>query len=347
MSPAFIFATCNPGSESALKAEMREAHGAALAPAFMRPGLVTWKDARVTRAVGGGPLPVFAHVMGASLGMAGTEADLPAVVAAAGRGPIRLHVFPRVLPENGLTSEEWDALDRRRGGISARLQAAGAQVQESAAPEAGDRVLDVILGDAEEPLFAGIHTHDRWCHPCAGALPRVVLPPDAPSRAWLKMEQALAFAGRAGATALRGSTVVELGSAPGGASLALMQHGARVFGVDTARMDARVLEFAGEHGAGFVHIAASAGEVAKIPLPSRVDMLVSDMNLAPPVALRYIERVQHRVGARVLILTLKMNDRAMQARIPAFLDQIRRFAPGEVRVTQLPANRTEITVFAG
>jgi hypothetical protein len=70
------------------------------------------------------------------------------------------------------------------------------------------------------------------------------------------------------------------------------------------------------------------------------------MNLAPPVALRYIERLQRRVRARTLILTLKINDAKMQAQIPAFLDRVRKLTPGEVIATQLPSNRKEITILS-
>lgn len=347
MTPRFLFATCNPGSESALKAEMQARHGGALTPAFMRPGLVTWKILRESPDILSGPMPVFAHVTGISLGMARCDEDIPALASPAISQRLCLHVFPRAAPENGFSDEDWQALDQRRAGITPALASAGMSVAPTSTPRDGDTVLDVVLGEPSEPALVGTHVHDRWHHPCAGAMPRAILPPDAPSRAWLKMEQALAFGGLDGPTSLRDQTAVELGSAPGGSSLALMQHGAKVFGVDTGHMDASISNFASPSGGTFVHIAASSGDLARMPLPLEVDLLVSDMNLAPPVALRYIERIQKRVRARRLILTLKINDREMQSRIPEMLARLRSFAPGEVRATQLPANRREITVVAG
>ena len=53
-----------------------------------------------------------------------------------------------------------------------------------------------------------------------------------------------------------------------------------------------------------------------------------------------------RDARRTLLLTLKINDAKMQAQIPAFLDRVRKFAPGEPVATQLPANRKEITILA-
>lgn len=347
MQSRFLFATCNAGSESALKAEMKSRHGGTLTPAFMRPGLVTWKVLDGHPEAPRGPPPVFAHVTGDSLGMAKDDEDIPPLASSLGAGSLCLHVFPRVLPDDGLTAEHLRSLDKRRAGIASVLAAAGVEIAASDTPRGGDTVLDVILGEGAEPAFIGTHVHDRWHHRSAGALSRALLPPGAPSRAWLKMEQALDFLGLSGPASLCGRTVMELGSAPGGASLALLQHGAKVFGVDTGRMDAGVLNYSGARGTAFVHIAASAGDLARIPLPCDVDILVSDMNLAPPVALRYIERIQKRARARELILTLKINDREMEAGIAGFLERLRSFAPGEVRASQLPANRKEITVFAG
>ena len=344
-APAFLFATCNPGWETALKAEMRSRHGELLAPAFLRPGLVTWKAKGALPADSRAPLPVFAHVSGFSLGMAKTSADLPALLGGLESPPDRLHVFPRVLPENGFTAAEWEAIDLRRAEIESVLRDAGHDLDPSP-PRKGDLVLDVILGDEGEALFAGWHHHTRHHRHFAGGMPRAILPNDAPSRAWLKMEQGLHCAELGAPDSLVGKTALELGSAPGGGSLSLLSHGAKVIGVDTGDMDARVLGYENASGAAFTHFAISAGEVRVEDLPPRVDLLASDMNLAPPVALRYIERLQRRVRARTLLLTLKINDAKMQAQIPAFLDRVRKFAPGEPVATQLPANRKEITILA-
>jgi 23S rRNA (cytidine2498-2'-O)-methyltransferase len=334
-TPSFIFATCNPGSEPSLKAEFKAAHGDALLPAFMRPGLITWKvlreDVRLRSEY------VFAHVAGHSLGIARDENEISNLLAKLERKPVHTHYIPRAFPENGWSQSEWLSFDQRGAGIAARLNAQYPCPPAKLKP--GDLILDVVIGDADEPAFLGAHIHPM----VARLIPRVTLPEDAPSRAWLKMEQALAFAGLDGVGRLSGKTALELGSAPGGASWSLLRRGMKVVGVDTAAMDMRVMDFTSDDGAGFMHISASAGDLAKVALPP-VDVLVSDMNLAPPVALKYIERLHHRVKAASLVLTLKMNDREMESKIPAFLAQISAFAKGTVRAAQLPANRREITV---
>ena len=345
ISPSFLFATCNPGWESALKAEMRTRHGETITPAFLRPGLVTWKVREGAVPSPGGPLPVLAHVSGSSLGMAKTLEELPEIASRCGTMPDRVHIFPRVLPENGFTAEEWVAIDSRSEEIAAVLRESGLNVDFSP-PHHGDQILDVIFGDEDETLFVGWHRQDRFRPPFPGGMPRVILPDDAPSRAWLKMEQGLHYAGLGDPGSLAGKTALELGCAPGGGSFSLLTHGAKVIGVDTGDMDGRVLAFSDGKGAAFSHFAISAGELRIEDLPRRVDLLASDMNLAPPVALRYIERLQRRVRARTLILTLKINDAKMQAQIPAFLDRVRKLTPGEVIATQLPSNRKETTILS-
>ena len=67
----------------------------------------------------------------------------------------------------------------------------------------------------------------------------LALPPDAVSRAWLKMEEAIALVATAD-TAWR-TRCAEIGSAPGGASQALLARGMEVIGIDPAEMAPAVL----------------------------------------------------------------------------------------------------------
>ena len=65
------------------------------------------------------------------------------------------------------------------------------------------------------------------------------LPQDAVSRAWLKMEEALRWSQL---PIPRGARVADIGSAPGGASQALLAHGLLVTGIDPAEMAPSVLK---------------------------------------------------------------------------------------------------------
>ena len=155
------------------------------------------------------------------------------------------------------------------------------------------------------------------------------------------MEQALTWLGLDGAESLKGQTALELGSAPGGASWALLQRGMKVIGLDTGSMDARVLAHP-----NYSHLSIPAGEVSLRALPQQVDLLASDMNLHPGLAIKYVEYLARQLYPRYLVLTLKMNNAQVESEIPALLQQVRRFAPGEVYARQLPSNRSEITVIS-
>ncbi len=144
------------------------------------------------------------------------------------------------------------------------------------------------------------------------------------TRTWLKMEQALIWAGWDGPHALKGKTVLELGSSPGGASYSLLQHGAHVVGVDSGVMSPVVLDFPGP--GRFTHMDMSAGDLAEVPLPANVKLLVADMRISPPQMLRHLERIQARVHAPAMLLTMKINNEAMERSMDHFIGMLRRFA---------------------
>ena len=326
----FVFATCRAGWESSLKREVAARHGKLLTPAFMRPQLITWKSQT--------PLPAefelaaaFAPVSGFSIGMARSAEEVAQCVSEAGLQACELHVFPRVIAEDGVTPEAWQRMDQ--------IKAAVEQVCPLS-PEA-DNVIDLIIGAEGEPWFVGTHRRSPAAHPHPGSVPRIILPTEVPSRAWLKMEQSLAWLQLDAPEALSGKSALELGCAPGGAAWALLQRGMKVIGVDTGAMDDRVLTHP-----RYDHIGLSAGEVPFDYLPERVDLLVSDMNLAPDVALRLMEPFYDRLKPQWLIITMKMNDAGVEAQLPSLIDRVRSFATGQVYAKQLHANRREVTVIS-
>jgi len=344
----FVFAVCRDGSEKALKANVKALHGDLLTPAYMRPQLITWKATR--------PLGLdftldspFARASGLSLGNGATDEAIVEAAAAVRGEKLHLHVYPREHPEDGLATEDWQVIEGRRDRLEVAFTKAGFEIRsEDELPAIGDLVLDVILEDKVKPnALVGAHKHTEQSHPLPGALPTIMLPPEAPSRAYLKMEQAIVFAGLDAPGKMRNLAALELGCAPGGATLALLRRGVRVCGVDPGPMDARVLSYAQSSGTSFTHLKLPVGDLHNVELPGRMNLLITDMNLAPPVVIHYLESVQRRVRASVMMVTLKLNDKAMETRLPDFLERLRRFAPLPFRVTQLPANRSEICVIAG
>lgn len=342
----FVFATCNAGSADSLKAEVARLHGPLLTPAFMRPQLITWK-CRDALTPAFDLKSVFARVSGLSLGLCKSHADIARAAAGAlGAAAFHLHCFPREVSEDGVPDEVWQRMDALREGVVRALRDAGLEVHEPRVPKDGEWVLDLIFDTERDDCLSGMHRHWPTRHPLPGGLARVVLPADAPSRAFLKIEQALAWQGLDAGDALTNMRALELGCAPGGGTYALLRRGVSVTGVDTGVMDERVVNFTGPSGARLTHLPVSVGALAQRPLPEGIDLLLSDMNLAPPFILKHVEAVQKRVRARMLLITLKLNDREMESRLPEFLSQFSRFAPGPVRATQLQANRREVCLFS-
>jgi hypothetical protein len=105
-----------------------------------------------------------------------------------------------------------------------------------------------------------------------------------------------------------------------------------------------VLAYRGARGNHFVHHSKPAAEVQRGELPRRFEWLLSDMNLAPMVALRYVERyvaLAHG-GLRGAFLTLKINDDGIFEALPVLMERIAKLGAREVRYTQLPSHRSEV-----
>jgi 23S rRNA (cytidine2498-2'-O)-methyltransferase len=342
---AFVFAICQPAANAWLKADVARLHPG-LKLAFSRPGLVTFR-AEGSRAASFTLASPFARLSGLSLGRAASPPEVVALLESAHLpSQLRLHVFERDPRDPERFEEEPSVLGSRARAVEAALRnAAPGRFHALAPAELGDLVLDVVLapaGEPEEPWLVGLHEHtaERSAYP--GGPRRIQPPPEAPSRAFAKLEEAADWARLA---LVPGQLAVELGSAPGGVSLALLLRGLEVVGVDSGEMDPRVLGFAGACGNRFTHLRMAAGAVKSDDLPPRVDWLLTDMNIAPPVALRYVRRlVAMRPPACGLICTLKLNDERMRDALPQLLDKVRQLGLGEPRALQLPSNRSEVTV---
>lgn len=326
---SFVFATCQVGFEAALKADVLRTHPQ-LRLAFSRPGLLTFKgddglDAEVAR------LSPWARVCGSSLTRVDPGADLLASIPA---DIARVHVFAR------------DASGREGGESVARAQAllAGQRFELGRRASIGERVADVIVSPGEATLI-GVHRHGPLRSPWPGGDYPVEVPANAPSRAYAKLEQALAWAEL---PLRRGQRAVEIGSAPGGAAYALLRRGVAVWGVDSAAMDPAALAYEGPAGARLHHVVSTLAGVRWEALPRSVDWLLCDVHLAPPVALHGLARLvpAFRRSLRGAVLTLKMNDPQMRSGLPTWIERIRALGFSRVEVAHLPANRNELCAVA-
>jgi 23S rRNA (cytidine2498-2'-O)-methyltransferase len=322
----FVVVTCALGLERLAKPDLA-ARWPAWRLAFSRPGMITFKTDAAVDPAAPAPTP-FARVWARSLGR---DED----PAAAAGGPIdRVHVFAR---------------DPDADGAAEAIAAADVEVLPGVArgpAAAGDRVLDVIVAPGEQS-WRGVHVHAAWRSPHPGGAIPIEVPAEAPSRAYAKLEEAIAWAHPAlpiGA----GDTALEIGSAPGGAALALVRRGVTVIGVDSGAMDPNVLAYRHGNGARVEHLAIKVGALRWEQLPERVDWLLVDVNLAPQVALHEIARLMPRLRPtlRGAVLTLKLNDLAVAAELPALVARIHALGFAAVHLTHLPANRQELCAVA-
>ncbi len=292
--PDFAFATCLPGLEPAVKRDVLRARPE-LRLAYSRPGLVTFKSDRAIGADDARGTP-FARVWGRSLGPA-RDPDAAAHQLAF-LGVQRVHVFARD-PDAAVDVAPWERAIAMSTG--------------PAAP--GELVADVMIA-ADEPAWLGLHraSDDQPAH-AGGAIP-VDVPADAPSRAYAKLDEAIAWARLPIAA---GDVALDIGSAPGGAALALARRGVDTWCVDAAELAPQVRALPNVH-----HLAITIGALRFEQLPARVDWLLVDMNVAPQIAVHEVLRFAPRLAPtlRGAVITLKLNDWDVVDELPALAQRI-------------------------
>lgn len=342
--PTFVWLTHQPASAAWLKRELATRRPD-LRFAFSRPGLTTFKvsDEHADAPI----LSSFARAHGRSLGRAANAADVKDIaekLASGHKRLLRLHVFERD-PDRPADERDPAVAGTRASTIERELrELCGSLFHDNVQAEHDDLVLDVICAAAEHPddgLLVGWHRHSRAHGPFPGGVSHIWVPSTAPSRAWAKIEESIRWSGLVPKT---GQTAVEIGSSPGGASFALLERGLTVHGVDPGVMAPQVLNYVGRKGNRFVHHAMPAAAVDRRSLPQQFQWLASDVNLAPMVALKYVERfvaLAHG-GLKGAFITLKLNDDGVFAALPSLATRIDRLGAREVRYVQLPSHRSEI-----
>ncbi len=327
----FVFASCASDYVAHVKEDVSR-DLPALRLAYSRPGFLTFKiDDDVPPEV---PRPSpWARVWGSSLGRVRRPDDALALLPADAR---RLHVW-------GLAELDGDEAPVAQAETTLR-EAAPERFEAEPRARAGELVVDVIVA-ADGAWLVGLHRHGPGRSPFPGGDLPVEVPADAPSRAFAKIEQAIAWADLPVAG---GHVAVEIGSAPGGAAYALARRGVSVWGVDPGAMAPHVLAYVGPGGARVHHVQETLAGVRWEMLPRAVDWLLLDVNLAPPVALHGLTRLvpAWRKRLRGAVLTLKMNDAIVRRGVATWLERVAALGFRDVLVTHLPANHAELCVIA-
>jgi 23S rRNA (cytidine2498-2'-O)-methyltransferase len=348
----FVFMTCRPGADAALKQEVARTE-----PdwrlAFSRPGFATFKS------VGAAPIDdqalaernwVFARTQGVSLGkVTGEEMSSLARQVWQFAGDTAygdVHVWERSAHPND------DAASTRlvsplAAEIETAIRAAAPISCDNLRKPVGDkrrpaprraRVFDVVVVEPNE-WWIGYHRvvtpPQRWP---GGAIP-VRTPEHAVSRAYTKMAEALAWSGL---PIEKDDECVELGCAPGGASQALLDRGLYVTGIDPAEVDPILLEHP-----RFRHLRKRSKEVRRSEYLG-VRWLAADMNLAPNYTLDAVEAiVSHAdVHIRGMVLTLKLADWSHAERLAEYAARVHGWGYRDVRMRQLASGGQEVCLVA-
>lgn len=328
----YAFVVTRTGCEALLKREAARTRPA-FRPAFSRKGLQTFRvpEEETLETLSRWPV-VFGRVRGLALGRLEDLADLERQVLEAvtpwrGRGPIRLHVFDRDGDDPRDDRRPFEDLART---LQERLRRAAppGTFHPEAPARVEDLVLDLVVTGPGEALI-GLHRHhgDRSPHP--GARPPLSPPEAPPSRAWWKLEEALLCTGL---HPRPGEKAVDIGCSPGGASLALLQRGLLVWGVDPTPVDPSLFRRPGP--GRFTHLQRPVQAVHPGDLPRDLQWMVVDINEGPDRVLPEVRRLVRGQRLRGLLVTVKANRLEVADRIPDIEAALRDLGFREVRLFQ-------------
>lgn len=315
----FVFALTNPGSEKALKLEI-ETQALDWRPSYQRRGFVTFKT-QGKFSLGSLDQPLAcARRLCLSLGKCATREEALALI------------------EPGITIHEARYQDRKMQGVPA----AGVR------PAIGELIGTVVeLGEGE--FWAGLHRHAPFLSPDPAGDSGIEMPTRSPSRAWLKLEEARRFFDL---TFTSHDCVVELGCAPGGVVLALLDRGVPVIGVDPAKMADAVMasaiaqrEDAKSGQPWFFHCRKPAALTSKRDLGQGVTWFMSDMNQSPDVVLKECARFcKMAPSIRGALITLKLTDLLQVAEKPQWLAALVEMGFRTTRLQQLSVHHKEFAL---
>lgn len=180
--------------------------------------------------------------------------------------------------------------------------------------------------------------------PRPGGIHRMPPDPLAPSRSYLKIEEALDVM----RLDLRlpaprpGETAVDLGAAPGGWTWAFVKRGCRVFAVDNGPLK---LRSAGDMGGEAIHLREDGLRFRpQDHVRTPVDWLLSDMLIAPGVALGLLRRWIAGGWARRMIVNLKLPQTDPLVALRPVQDYLRSVPGLRWRLRQLYHDRREVTL---
>lgn len=317
---SFLFALCNPGSEKALKLEASSA-SPGWRPGYQRRGFVTF---------------------GIPPGSSFDALDKP--IACARR--LCLSLGKSDTREAAIRLLERTSHIHHARFFERKMQG----VPDEQSPQHGD-IIGTVVELGPEEFWSGIHRHGPLTSPDPAGDSGIVMPADSPSRAWLKLEEAVRFLGLQFSTT---DIVVEVGCAPGGVVLALLDRRVSIIGVDPAKMAEVVTSRSiadrqnpPSHHPWFLHVRKPAALVSKRDLGQEVTWFMSDMNQSPDVVLKECARFcKMAPSIRGVLITLKLTDLMRIGEKDAWFAALSDIGFKTIRLQQLAVHHREFALLA-
>ena len=297
----FVLVGCRHGSESALEHRQKRAFPS-FQKSYWRKGLVTFRiPAHIVSKSewchSGFPDDILEQLVFARIGIrslgqiTGQTEDERIAATHQLLGSVKVdavHVWKR----DPRLQIDTDSIQRKLASLHT--------LHEELVTSGRNLVLNCVV-DSVDRWWIGWHVGNAQTDQWPGGYYPGQIPPHGISRAWLKLDEAIA---RFGIQFQAGERVCELGAAPGGACQRLLEAHLKVVGVDPATMHPQI---AGHEQ--FTHWKKRARDV-RIRDFSSFDWIVTDMNIDPVSTMASLERIlassPHK--PRGIIATLKLSD---------------------------------------
>ena len=302
MMSQFYFVLTNPEAEPLLKTEMRIGYPN-FKLSYSRSGFLTFKTENATDFS-----PWMSRLSGICLGK-------------------------KPLEELKLLPKAW--LWKRLDSLSAPQELI--DLSDKSLFKIGEKVTLIMMLGPEE-YWVGEYILKKTHFQTPGEVSSIEKNEQAPSRAYYKIAEAFeAFDLPMDSQ----EKVLELGSAPGGASLFLLDQDLIVYGVDPALMDKEILK-----NYNFKHIKKAFETLNENNFREDIDWIVSDVNLPPSVVLQEVDRFLTFLEPRGVILTLKLHQDRYLRMLKPVVEAFKKKGFTTVELKYLPSYRQEICLVA-
>lgn len=197
------------------------------------------------------------------------------------------------------------------------------------------QILQLFL--CEAGLYYSTARPEELTAQTAGGVLRMRFDSGAPSRSYLKVEEALALLK---VEPEAGSLVVDLGAAPGGWTYAFAKRNCHVTSVDNGPMKIK-----GEYGGTVTHLRRDGLTFNPESKYLPVQWLIADMLIAPPKALTLLKKWIGQSWCENLIVNIKLPQQNPYMGLGAILDWVDSLPGHQLQIRQLYHDRQEVTVF--